>query len=56
MYHFIKLLYGLNKLMFMGKRNRTVVKLLYDIIVWNYKTIINGHSLEALLTPSHSLG
>lgn len=33
MYHFIKLLYGLNKLMFMGKRNRTVVKLLYDIIV-----------------------
>lgn len=32
-YHFIKLLYVLNKLMFMGKQNCTVLKLLYDIII-----------------------
>lgn len=32
-YHFIKLLHGLNKLMFVGKQNSTVLKLLYDIII-----------------------
>ena len=42
-YHFIELLYGLNKLMFTGKQNSTVLKyymiLLYEIILMK----LQGH-------------